>query len=354
METLRPANPFTLRGTIRDPQQFFGRHTEVQQIFDRLRTMQSVSVVGERRIGKSSLLYHIFQTSPQQLGPEVRVCYTDLPDVTDEAGFYGRLCQELGGAGRRFRDLEQLVQDTPSVFCIDEFEKVAGQAAFSRGFFDGLRSLAQSGNFALLVATQHSLADLCRTEQIATSPFWNIFSRLDLGLLSADSAEALIREPFTQAGLPVTQDELRRVLELAGRFPFFSQLACYHLFEAKRGGERNWPTAFERDADVSDALRVLWQGLTQDEQSAVRWVLEFSERLPADRVLWDLERRGLLVRDHALPAPVWVFSEVFEGLARNPPKPPPKKPWSISIKRFKITLWPPSIEAIDIEGNRSK
>ena len=52
-------NPFTERGIIRDPKLFFGRKHELKQTFERLAAMQSVSIFGERRIGKSSLLVMI-------------------------------------------------------------------------------------------------------------------------------------------------------------------------------------------------------------------------------------------------------------------------------------------------------
>ncbi|MGH9766132.1 MAG: hypothetical protein ACREAB_01755 [Blastocatellia bacterium] len=46
MPDQHPANPFTPRGMIRDPQQFFGRGSEIERLLDRLQTMQSVSIVG--------------------------------------------------------------------------------------------------------------------------------------------------------------------------------------------------------------------------------------------------------------------------------------------------------------------
>lgn len=342
MGTQPPSNPFTQRGTIRDPDQFFGREAKLNQIFDRLKTMQSVSVVGERRIGKSSLLYHVSQTGRQRLGTDVHIAYTDLPDVTDEPSFYRRVCQELGAEGRSYSDLERAVRDRKVVACLDEFEKVAGQPVFSRGFFDTLRSLVQSGNFVLIVATQHSLADLCRSGQIATSPFWNIFARVDLGLFAQKEAEDFIHTRFGAAGVSVSEEEVARVLQLAGSFPFFLQLACYHLFEVKVRRAAQWGNDFEREA--YEHLTFLWDHLTSPERAALRWVLEFGGRLPDDRLLGDLERRGLLVRDSQMPCGFWVFSEAFEGIVRNPPKEPRKRRLSIRIKKFKITFWPPSIE----------
>jgi AAA+ ATPase superfamily predicted ATPase len=53
-------NPFICRGKIEAPNLFWGRSEEIRDIKTRLATMQSVSIVGERRIGKSSLLYHFY------------------------------------------------------------------------------------------------------------------------------------------------------------------------------------------------------------------------------------------------------------------------------------------------------
>src|SRR5258705_2838309 len=60
-----PPNPYLNRVAIKDPAQFFGRTREVSKIFSRIGASrpQSLSVVGERRIGKSSLLN--FVNDPQ-------------------------------------------------------------------------------------------------------------------------------------------------------------------------------------------------------------------------------------------------------------------------------------------------
>ncbi|MGH9843151.1 MAG: hypothetical protein ACREEM_30810 [Blastocatellia bacterium] len=60
-------NPFTNRGPVTNPEDFFGRKDELEIVLSRLRSMQCVSIVGERRIGKSSLLYHLTQTGAEQL-----------------------------------------------------------------------------------------------------------------------------------------------------------------------------------------------------------------------------------------------------------------------------------------------
>ena len=54
-------NPFTYGNPISDPARFFGRQREIEQVFSRLTNPEheSSSLVGGRRIGKTSLLKHI-------------------------------------------------------------------------------------------------------------------------------------------------------------------------------------------------------------------------------------------------------------------------------------------------------
>ena len=65
---LNMANPYFNRSTIRDPRYFYGRKKELQRIFSLIgsTTPQCVSIIGERRIGKSTLLYHIKESSTIQ------------------------------------------------------------------------------------------------------------------------------------------------------------------------------------------------------------------------------------------------------------------------------------------------
>jgi AAA+ ATPase superfamily predicted ATPase len=313
-------NPFSYSGTIRDPEKFYGRESELARIFDRLRSMQSVSVVGERRIGKSSLLHQIYLSVKDHLGDDCRAVYTDLPDVKSESDFYRRVCQRLEVEGNSFDDLDRATRGGRVVVCLDEFERLAGNPSFSANFFNSLRSLAQTGNLAFLLATEHSLAELCQDERIATSPFWNIFIRINLGSFRRDEAEELILSGFAQE---VTDKEVARLIELAGCFPFFLQMACYHLFEVKVGRASQWEQSFEEEA--GDHLRYLWHRLNDAEQKALRWSLALGERLPADAVLNDLVRRGLLISGIRKQFGYWVFSEAFEGVVRNPPARPAKK-----------------------------
>src|SRR5438045_3779233 len=64
------SNPFTYGNPISDPSRFFGRDREIDQVFSRLRNIEfeSTSLVGERRIGKTSLLTYLAH-------PDIRSSY---------------------------------------------------------------------------------------------------------------------------------------------------------------------------------------------------------------------------------------------------------------------------------------
>ena len=63
-----PDSYFTIGNYINNPEKFYGREEEIRTIVNRLKSMQATSIVGKRRIGKSSLLYHLYQAVPQKIG----------------------------------------------------------------------------------------------------------------------------------------------------------------------------------------------------------------------------------------------------------------------------------------------
>jgi|SRR5712692_8531477 len=101
-------NPFTQRGAIRDPAQFFGRQAELNQIFSCIGKMQSVSVVGERRIGKSSLLHYVCQTGQPHAPAGARLVYLDVQRVKSEEDFY---TQGIALLFAGTHTLDEMIQD---------------------------------------------------------------------------------------------------------------------------------------------------------------------------------------------------------------------------------------------------
>lgn len=280
-EQLRKSvNPYAVRAMIKDPAAFVGRTAELRALFTLLASQQSCSIVGPRRIGKSSLLYYL--THPpvyQQHLPDPEAYIFAFVDLQELAGagsddFFRLTIERLKRAsgGRwpgapepghplnHFRHLLEAATERGLKLVVgcDEFETLSASPGFASDFFATLRGLCSNYNLALVTASHASLFELCHQGRIQTSHFWNIFSEHRLGLMPEAEARALIHHPaFTPA------DEAR-VLALTGQHPFFLSMAAYHLLETGRDGlEDNFLDEARRHYAYT------WNRLNQADQQAL-------------------------------------------------------------------------------------
>lgn len=221
-------NPFTERGVIRDPKRFFGRKRELDQIFQRLAAMQSVSIVGERRIGKSSLLAMIAAGGVDRLEGDYRIHYIDLQLVESAEDFFARLMDALGIKGETTRDLERAIEKHKVVVCLDEFER---SEDFSKDFFNVLRGLALTGHLALVTASQRRLADLA-SDGTTTSPFFNIFTSIWLGAMSEAEAGEVLNGLGRLVERTFAPGEIRAAYQETGGNPWKLQIFGEQLYGA--------------------------------------------------------------------------------------------------------------------------
>ena len=190
-------NPFMNRGLITDPDDFFGRKEQLSEIFTRLRGMQSCSVVGERGIGKSSLLYHLKQKGTRELGEAYRFFYLDLQDASCHTaiGFLHAALSKVGGTVENIKadntlnqnliafsdEIDKLERDGQRiVLCLDEFENAfKRREQFTEDFFDHMRSQLNVRKLACVTATQRPLQELSLEGKL-TSPFYTLFTVVEL------------------------------------------------------------------------------------------------------------------------------------------------------------------------------
>lgn len=261
------SNPFTYGNPIRDPGRFYGREREVEQVFGRLRNkeFESSSIVGDRRIGKTSLLNHLAHPAIRAvygLDPEhYDFIYLDLQMLDETMGpeelwrelltLMRKHCVEHGVSGvdavlerpeslntfqldKLFREVDDKGQHV--VFLLDEFERVTENAKFGPDFYYGLRALMIHHNVALVTSSRLELIELCHSEAIKSSPFFNIFANINLRLFSAADCQQLVTQSLSGTGIQFSGQELDQVLDLAGLHPYFLQVALCMLFESHQRG----------------------------------------------------------------------------------------------------------------------
>jgi len=261
-------NPFTFGNPIRDPERFINREEDIRQITNRLLSSarESTSIVGERRIGKTSLLKHL--TNPEVAesfglkNDEFCLVYIDfqgLNDITPQR-FWQRvmrlMSRTMKSSDRKelFKelskqeyidlfDLEDLFESIGSdgthvVLLMDEFEYVTQNPNFDSDFFGGLRSLAIHYNLSLVTATRRELVDLCHSEEIKGSPFFNIFATVVLKPFSPQKTDTLIQNYAKTAGIVFSPKEAGFIHQVGGGYPFFVQMIGHYLVAGKDNGLR--------------------------------------------------------------------------------------------------------------------
>lgn len=246
-------NPFFFAGKITNPELFIGREKELKKIFGYLDTthtgqVQHVSVVGARRIGKSSLLYHISQNPEQYLKntKKYRFIYLDLdsPYCHTLNGLIQHTLGLLELPTLKKPTLEQFYECVEnlngkkniwSVFLMDEFEHLTQRnTEFKDSFFESLRSLGNNNLAGIITASQRPLKDLAQQGKL-TSPFFNIFHQIDLGEFTDGETQALLsRGNFTR-------EECNEIKKIAGNYPARLQIVGNLIHEVKTNNEVvNW------------------------------------------------------------------------------------------------------------------
>jgi predicted AAA+ superfamily ATPase len=90
-------NPFVpLSDIIEDMSLLFGREREIRRIFETLNSGSSVALIGERRIGKSSILKAIEQQSENCLLRRRQPINLNLNLISNDEDFYHALCDRVG------------------------------------------------------------------------------------------------------------------------------------------------------------------------------------------------------------------------------------------------------------------
>lgn len=327
-------NPYLNRVMIIDPGDFFGRTREVRKIYSRLDAPQpqSISVVGDRRIGKSSLLGYIFNEVNRNLhmrhaDSSVFVFMDFQSDVAFEEGrFLGLLMEGLPASCKprrarenafTFADLENAVanlngQGKRLIVLMDEFERITNNECFAQSFFSFLRSLANRYKVAYVTASYADLQTLCYTREIADSPFFNIFSNLPLGPLLPEEAAELVRSPSAREGVPLGA-HAERLITYAGLRPMHLQIACSCLFEIASGcggKEPDWE-AFARAfrEEIRPHYNFVWNRLSDQERANLAH-LAHGQTIPRQHAHLneDMNLRGLLAPNEG---PARIESSAF-------------------------------------------
>jgi predicted Ser/Thr protein kinase len=349
------SNPYVSRGPVRTREMFFGRIHELNEIAAFVHGNQSISIIGPRKIGKTSLLYHLIRPG---VWPEIGLdsnslfVYLDcevLGESTHEelfAQFAAEMSVSLDGYGLPAEPALDAVVAKPSrlsfeaavrklnqrglrvVLILDEFERLSTNPHLNLNFFNALRSAAGRYQLVFLTASARPLIELTysgHSQEILSSPFFNIFAPLFLGLMPEGEARRLICEPACNAGRnfpPVTENF---IYTLAGGHPLALQVACFHAYDMP---DYDGTSEIEQRTvrELSAHFQYYWRNLSPVEQDALRSLSDAVTRAAGDTTLRaalrDLVQKCLLVTQgdvYVYPSQAWAdFVAIQNPATPNP------------------------------------
>ncbi len=283
-------SPFIIGRPLRADEPLFGREAALRFVAGQLGKFSSVNLVGERRMGKTSLLNHLLgrpetHLPPQADHPPLALARLDLQGgVSHEERFYGAALRELlehlppsrSAVARDLREQQERLRAQPQasydelsralerlrdeggvyvrpVLVVDEFERLlepsAGEGFPYPGFFNGLRALITADLLAMIVASRLSLADYFRDPArpgSLTSTFPSYFTPFTLAPLDDEASDALLLQPSDH---PLPLQDAAQARAWAGGHPCHLQAAGQALYEA-RAERRSSQWARERFVEI--------------------------------------------------------------------------------------------------------
>lgn len=366
-------NPFVYETHIMDPSLFVGRQRETRSLVHRLHNKESTSVVGEQGIGKTSLLVHALDPSTmQQLGVQSeqwipvsvdlrplqasggvqdfwRLVFLELREQlvhrADDIGPIGLdLLHYLMKSDYPVNGMRRVIDALAGrkrslVLILDDFDLLTGNKDFGSQFLNSLRSLAiHRDPMPIITCSRRVLSELFDYSIVCSSPFFNVFGTVRVGLLKREEAEALLRGVLQNNPIQFTSIEHARLLTLAGCHPNFLQIGRWLLFDAYR----SYPDHEERLAiwkirfseEVLPFLGSYWARCTAEEKGLL-CILAMLSKLadndtnidfvgiknllsPPKGTLHDLMIRGMVVQEGLVYVPFgavftdWILREAYQ------------------------------------------
>lgn len=307
-------NPFIFGAPVKNDQ-FYDREEEIETATGFIKSLQSFSVVGERRIGKTSFLEYLLSRETltnHGIDPEQYIAvYCAIDDlheikkdilimtIVEKIEEHIQIEVEFADVFDKLRALvENLASnDKNLIIALDEFEIIA---PLLDDFSHWLRFIFQSSNVVAITASQTTVGKL--SPNSAASPLFNIFGNLTLGLFSREQTENMINSMFQKGGKKLEKDEISFLADLSGGNPYLIQLMGFFYYNKKMDRDE----FIEKISDqANDILESYWKHLSEEEKEFLLNI-EISDN---DRAARNLERKGLLIRKKGNQK---VFSPIFQ------------------------------------------
>jgi hypothetical protein len=231
-------NPFLpLTGAVDQAEQFFNCDRTLDRIFEVLNSGSNVALIGDRNMGKSSLLREVARQAEHRLAPPRQSILINLVMLFSEEEFSEELCTKVNIEDCRGNKLNRALQDKRLLLILDEVERIV-QDEFSRRVRDQLRGLSegQEAPLRLVLAARDSLENLfpdSYDEGTMVSPLHGICWEENVHPWSVETMRQFIDTRLAPTPIRFSDDEITQILTTCSGKPKQLMQLCNELFREK-------------------------------------------------------------------------------------------------------------------------
>jgi len=300
---------------------FYNRREEIEAAIGFIKRLQSFSVIGERRIGKTSFLKNILSREVLQaygidIETHVVACLglSSFHKISKESlisTIAKRIAEQTHietNSANIFDEFKTCIKNLASngknlIIALDEFEVIA--PILVDNFSHWLRFIFQEENVVAITASQTTVREL-EISGGAASPLFNIFGNIFLGLFGRSETENMILEMFQKGGIGLEEEENTFLADLSGGNPYLIQLLGYYGYEEKKRSRGIIPEKFKESMvfHTNDQFESCWRHLTKDEKK----FLVHAEKSKNNQISNILERKGIIC---VKKGKIEIFSPLF-------------------------------------------
>ncbi len=288
------------------PPDFVGRKALLRQLNDALKNTESLSIVGEQRMGKTSLL----KTWQQHLQTTARVVV--FVDGSQTAASLPALINAItqqnvpDNPEQAANVLQQWAVEIatstqlPPLLLIDEAEHFL--EVLPLRFFERVRGMLQEGQLITVFVTSREMnrifADMGKT------------SPLSLRLLHLDLLDKPSRDSIIALG-DFHPQQVELIKTWAGGHPYYLQLLGQCLIEARQNCENDEVALRHFQTNAAARFNKLWVNLTKEERQSLQVACQSEQKIKRRSLI----ERGLVTEEGQLFGKVlqeWLIESNFE------------------------------------------